>query len=183
MIILLMLPFLFSNFVQKWYFPQGVSGFGNTRIQIMDTDRDENVEFIFTTYGSWPAYLHFYELHLPNVWEIDSMPLPGGDLLWDSGDFDGDGFYDLALQFHIENPSLADGIMIFESPDSFSYPTQEVWRDTVGQPAVTPISAYDIDHDGFTEIVKVGANGIDFVIYETIGNNLYAKIYEDTIQG
>jgi len=183
MAFLLMLPFLFVNFVQKWYIPQGVSGFGNTIIQILDTDRDGNLEFIFTTYGSWPAYIYFYELHLPDIWEIDSVLLPGGDLLWDSGDFDGDGLYDLALQFHIENPSLADGIMVFESPDSFSYPTDEVWRDTVGQPAVTPISVYDIDQDGLPEIVKVGANGIDFVIYESIGDNFYDKIYEDTIQG
>ncbi|MCK4674045.1 T9SS type A sorting domain-containing protein [candidate division WOR-3 bacterium] len=178
MIILLMLPFLFGNFVQKWYFPQGVSGFGNTRIQIMDTDRDENVEFIFTTYGSWPAYIYFYEMHLPDVWEIDSVLLPGGDLLWDSGDFDGDGFYDLALQFHIENPSLADGIMIYESPDSFSYPAQEVWRDTVGQAAVAPISVYDIDQDGFPEIIDNNGSGQPHWIwvYESTGNNQYDTV-------
>ena len=182
-IFLIFCVFLSGDFVQRWYIPQGVSGFGNTRVQISDTDRDGNLEFIFTTYGSWPAYIYFYELHLPNVWEVDSVLLPGGDLLWDSGDFDGDGFYDLVLQFHIENPSLADGIMIFESPDSFSYPTQEVWRDTIGQAAVTPISVADIDQDGLPEVVKVGANGIDFVIYESNGDNLYEKIYEDTIQG
>jgi len=181
MIILLMLPFLFSNFVQKWYIPQGVSGFGNTIIQILDTDRDGNLEFVFTTYGSWPAYLHFYELHLPDVWEIDSVPLPGGDLLWDSGDFDGDGLYDLALQFHIENPSLADGIMVFESPDSFSYPTDEVWRDTVGFPLVTPICVYDIDQDGLPEIVKVIGDTTIFDIYECIGDNLYQRIFRDTL--
>jgi hypothetical protein len=73
--------------------------------------------------------------------------------------------------------------MIYESPDSFSYPTQEVWRDTVGQAVVTPISVCDIDRDGIPEIVKVGANGVDFVIYESIENNLYEIIYEDTIQG
>ena len=171
MIILLMLPFLFGNFVQKWYFPQGVSGFGNTRMQILDTDRDKSLEFVFTTYGSWPAYIYFYELHLPDVWKIDSVLLPGGDLLWDSGDFDGDGLNDLALQFHIENPSLADGIMVFESPDSFSYPTQEVWRDTIGSPSVAPICVYDIDQDGLPEIIKQANYGIDIVIYETVGNN------------
>jgi hypothetical protein len=176
-----MLPFLFSNFVQKWYIPQGVSGFGNTRVQISDTDRDGNLEFIFTTYGSWPAYIYFYELHLPDIWEIDSVLLPGGDLLWDSGDFDGDGLYDLALQFHIENPSLADGIMIFESPDSFSYPIQEVWRDTIGSPSVAPICVYDIDQDGLPEIIKQVNYGIDIVIYESIGNNSYVIVYEDTI--
>ena len=179
MAFLLMLSFLFNGFVQKWYFPQGVSGFGNTRIQIMDTDRDENVEFIFTTYGSWPAYIYFYELHLPDVWEVDSVLLSGGDLLWDSGDFDGDALYDLALQFHIENPSLADGIMIFESPDSFSYPTQEVWRDTVGFAVVQPISAYDVDNDGFPEILDNNGNGQPnfFWIYEAVANNQYDTVY------
>ena len=171
---------MLGNFIQKWDFPQGVSGFGNTRMQILDTDRDESLEFVFTTYGSWPAYIYFYELHLPDVWEVDSVLLPGGDLLWDSGDFDGDGLYDLALQFHIENPSLADGIMIFESPDSFSYPTQEVWRDTVGSPLVTPICVYDIDEDSLPEIVKVLGDYIHLHIYESIGNNFYDKIEEIT---
>jgi len=182
MIILLMMPFLFGNFVQKWYFPQGVSGFGNTTMQILDTNRDTHLEFVFTTYGSWPPYVYVYELHLPDTWQVDSIPLIGGDLLWDSGDFDNDGFYDLALQFHIESPSLSDGIMIFESPDSFSYPTQEVWRDTVGPPLVLPISAYDIDQDGYSEIVKMGgdldtAHYTDFLIYESIDDNIYSVTY------
>jgi hypothetical protein len=180
MVILMLLPFLFSNFVQKWYFPQGVSGFGNTIMQIVDTDRDEQLEFIFTTYGSWPPYIYVYELHLPDTWQVDSIPLVGGDLLWDSGDFDNDGFYDLALKFHVESPSLADGIMIYESPDSFTYPTQEVWRDTVGSPLVTPICVYDIDEDSLPEIVKVLGDYIHLHIYESIGNNLYDKIEEIT---
>jgi hypothetical protein len=183
MTILLMLQLLLGNFVQKWYFPQGVSGFGNTVMQITDTDRDGYFEFVFTTYGSWPPYLHFYELHLPDTWQIDSTPLIGGDLLWASGDFDNDGCCDLALQFHIETPSLADGIMIYESPDSFSYPTQEVWRDTVGFALVQPISTYDVDRDGYAEIFKLGWNSgvyYPFGIYESTGNNQYDTIFMGT---
>jgi hypothetical protein len=178
MIALLILPFLFGDFVQKWYIPQGVSGFGNTIMQIVDMDRDTHLEFIFTTYGSWPPYIYVYELHLPDAWQLDSIPLVGGDLLWDSGDFDDDGLYDLALQFHIENPSLADGIMIYESPDSFSYPTQEVWRDTVGQSAVVPISVYDVDQDMLPEIIDNNGNGQPHWIwvYESTGNNQYDTV-------
>ena len=176
----LVLCFLTSGFIQKWYFSQGIDH-GKSIIQIVDTDRDNNYEFIFTIYGSWPGYLHFYEFHLPDTWQMDSILLPSADLLWDSGDFDGDGIYDLVLQFHSENPSLADGIVIFESPDSFSYPTQEVWRDTVGFALVTPICVYDIDQDGLPEIVKVIGDTTDFDIYESVGNNLYSKIYRDTM--
>ena len=177
---ILFLSFLFNSFVMKWYFPQGINYGESSVMQIADTDREGNMEFIFTTYGSWPAYIHFYELHLPNTWGIDSVPLPGGDLLWASGDFDCDGLYDITLQFHIENPSLADGVMIFESPDSFSYPSQEVWRDTVGPPLVLPISAFDIDQDGKPEIVKdiVGPSAY-LGIYEAIGNNQYELIFTD----
>jgi len=180
--ILLILPLLLGNFVERWFFPQGISGFGNTKMQILDTDRDTHLEFVFTTYGSWPPYVYIYELHPPDNWEVDSVPYPYAPLLWDSGDFDFDGLLDLVMQCGNTNPYWV-GITVFESPDSFSYPTQEVWRDTVGQAVVTPICAYDIDQDGLQEIVKVGANGIDFVIYESIANNLYGRIYEDTIQG
>ena len=177
---LLLLPFLYGNFVQKWYIPQGISGFGNTTMQIVDTDQDGRLELIFTTYGSWPPYIYLYELHPPDTWQVDSIPLIGGDLLWDAGDFDDDGFYDLALQFHIESPGLADGIMVFESPDSFSYPTQEVWRDTVGFALVTPICVHDIDQDGLPEVVKVIGDTTDIDIYESVGDNLYDRTFRFT---
>lgn len=175
-----MLLLLFVSFQQKWYIPQGVNGFGNSVIQVVDTDRDGNIEFVFTTYGSWPSYIHLYELHLPDTWEVDSVQTPGGDLLWASGDFDADGFYDFVLQLHIENPSLVDGIMIFESPDSFSYPTQEMWRDTVGPPLVLPICVYDIDQDGLPEIVKNRATPYGYLgVYESVGDNQYDLIFVD----
>jgi hypothetical protein len=180
---LLIFQFLCGGFVQKWYIPRG-NNIVPTEMQIMDTDKDGNLEFIFTVYGGWPAYLHFYELHLPDVWEIDSFLLPSADLLWDGGDFDNDGLCDLVIQFHSENPLLADGIAIFASPDSFSYPTQEVWRDTVGFGDVQPISVYDVDRDGYLEIFKLGWLKIDsitvyypFGVYECTGNNLYDTVF------
>lgn len=177
MIACLLVLSLFCDFNMKWYLPQGVSGFGNTRVLVMDTDRDSHPELIFTTYSAWPAYVFIYELHLPNSWEIDSIPHPSAHLLWDGGDFDRDGLYDLVLQFHFEVP-YADGIMIYESPDSLSYPTQEVWRDTVGQGGVAPISVYDVDQDMLPEIISNHGNGQPHWIwvYESMGNNQYDTV-------
>jgi hypothetical protein len=176
MIVLLMLPLLFSNFVLKWYITQGID-WGAGRIVIGDTDRDGNYEFIFSTYGgSYTIYL--YELHLPDIWEIDSVSGLDQPLLWDTGDFDLDGFYDLVMQSSWGPPSV--GIAVFESADSFSYPKEEVWRDTVGPPLVLPISAYDIDQDGLPEIVKNRATPYGYIgIYESVGDNQYELIFAD----
>jgi hypothetical protein len=177
MVILLILPLLLGNFIQKWYFPQGID-WGASRIVISDTDRDGNYEFIFSTYGG--SYtIYFYELHLPDIWEIDSVSNLNCPGLWDVGDFDEDGFYDLAMQCGSTNPYWV-GITVFESPDSFSYPTQEVWRDTVGPPLVLPISTYDIDQDGLLEIVKNRATPYGYIgIYESVGDNQYELIFAD----
>ena len=175
---LLLVVSLLGNFNLKWYLPQGVSG-ANTRVLVMDTDRDGNWELMFTTYSAWPPYVYVYELHLPNSWQVDSISHPSAHLLWDGGDFDLDGLSDLVLQFSFTNP-LTVGIMIFESPDSFSYPTQEVWRDTVGSPLVTPICVYDIDQDGLPEVVKVLGDYIHLHIYESTGDNSYEIIDQIT---
>lgn len=169
---------LFSTFTEKWYFFQGTVGEAG-RVCIGNTDHDGHDELIFSTYGV-PFKTFIYELHLPDTWEIDSILTPGGDILWDLEDFDGDGLYDLVVQFHVENPQLADGFIIYESPDSLSYPYQEVWRDTVGFPLITPICTYDIDQDGLPEIIKVIGDTTNFDIYESIADNTYLKIYRDT---
>ncbi|GAH80610.1 unnamed protein product, partial [marine sediment metagenome] len=56
--VLLLLSFLFCNFQQKWYIPQGID-WGAGRILIGDTDRDDNYEFMFTTYGG-PYAIYFH---------------------------------------------------------------------------------------------------------------------------
>ena len=176
MLILLMLPFLFSGFNQKWYIPAGVIGECG-RILINDTDRDGNFEFIFTTYGG-SFTIYFYELHLPNTWEVDSFPYLNSPLLWDIGDFDLDGLWDIVFQASAGPPNML--ISVAESPDSFSYPTQEVWRDTAGFALVLPISAYDVDNDGVPEILDNNGDAPNFFwIYESIGNNQYDLIFTD----
>jgi hypothetical protein len=179
--VLVIICVLLTQFNLKWYIPQGID-WGAGRLCIGDTDRDGNYEFIIRTYGG-SQKIYFYELHLPDSWEVDSFSYLYSAQPWDIGDFDMDGLADLVIQASATQSYPTMVVSIAESPDSFSYPTQEVWRDTVGQAAVLPISACDIDQDGLREIVKVGANGIDFVIYESVGNDLYERIYEDTIQG
>jgi hypothetical protein len=175
-----MLPFLFGDFVQKWYIPRGMTGECG-RLLICDTDRDGNHEFFIRTYGG-SQKIYTYELHLPETWEVDSFSYFWGPLVWDIGDFDADGLFDLAIQTAVDTPPN-NLISIAESPDSFSYPTQEVWRDTAGFALVQPISTYDVDRDGHVEIFKLGwNNGVyyPFGIYEYIGNSQYDTIFMGT---
>ncbi len=89
-----------------------------------------------------------------------------------------DGLSDLVFQASAGPPNLL--ISIAESPDSLSYPTQEVWRDTVGPPLVLPIGVYDIDQDGKPEIVKNRATPYGYLgIFESVGNNIYDLIFAD----
>ncbi|MEO0143299.1 MAG: FlgD immunoglobulin-like domain containing protein, partial [candidate division WOR-3 bacterium] len=149
---------------------------------IFDTDYDQDgySELVFTPY--YPIYgLFFCELHLPNTWEIDSFPYVSYPILMDIGDFDLDGLPDLVLQEDFgdfPNGPPVPGISIAESPDSFSYPTQEVWRDTVGLTAVVPIVVFDVDRDGIPEIFnKNGDPQHNWIwVYESCGNNQYDTI-------
>ena len=174
MTILMILPLLFGNFAQKWYIPQGIY-WGAGRIVIEDSDRDGNYEFYMTTYGG-SQKIYIYELHLPDTWEVDSFAYLYSPLIWDIGDYDLDGHWDLAIQASATQGYPTMVISVAESPDSFSYPVQEVWRDTVGFPLVTPICVYDIDQDGLDEIAKVCGYYTDLEIYEAVGNNTYGHI-------
>ncbi|HEX7319219.1 MAG TPA: T9SS type A sorting domain-containing protein [bacterium] len=172
--ILLIALTLFANFNQKWVIPQGTVGNAG-RILVCDSDRDGYFELIFTTYGEFAIY--FYELHPPTTWVVDTIPYANAPILWDFGDFDSDGLYDLVMQCGCVDPYWV-GITIFESPDSFSYPTWEVWRDTVGQAVVQPISAFDIDLDGIAEFVTNDGNPPNWLwIYKSSGNNQYDTVF------
>ncbi len=175
MAVLLILPFLLSNFVQKWVIPDGKNSYG--RIVVGDVDHDGLTDIVVRR--NQEIKVMFYELNLQNQWQLqDSIVDDGDHLVWALDDFDLDGYSDLVFHKTFGIPNV--GIAIYESPDSFSYPTQEVWRDTVGSPLVTPICVYDIDEDSLPEIVKVLGDYIHLHIYESIGNNLYDKIEEIT---
>jgi hypothetical protein len=175
MVILLILSFLCSGFVQKWYIPDGKNAYG--RVLVGDIEYDGLTDIVVRR--NQQIKVMFYELDILDQWQLqDSIVDDGDHLLWALGDFDLDGFSDIVFQKTFGVPNV--GIAIYESPDSFSYPTQEVWRDTVGSPLVTPICVYDIDQDGIPEIVKVLGDYIHLHIYESIDNDLYDKIAEIT---
>jgi hypothetical protein len=186
MIHVLLIALLFTSFTQKWYFPQGIHEFAVGRVCIGDTDRDGHTELFFTTLSDyWKIFI--YELHLPDTWEVDSFSCYWGPLVWDIGDFDCDGLWDLVIQTAVDTPPKPL-ISVVESPDSFSYPTQEVWRDTVGFSLVQPISVYDVDKDAYPEIFKLGWRKGDtiyypFGIYEATFNNQYDTVFMGTGPG
>ncbi len=180
-IILLMLcVFLSGDFIQKWFIPYGTIAPGG-RILVYDSDHDEKIELIFRRWIAQSFGVYFVEFVPPDSWDIYESIYVDSVLAWDAGDFDNDGYADL-----ITDGDASSGgppvpiISVYESPDSFSYPTQEVWRDTVGFLLVQPISAYDVDNDGYPEILDNNGDAPNFFwIYESVGNNQYDLIFTD----
>ncbi|MBE0433204.1 T9SS type A sorting domain-containing protein [candidate division WOR-3 bacterium] len=178
----LLLFLLFSGFHQVGYIPRGRESAG--RMLLGDTDRNGLLEIIFVSREDfYYKVLWFYEQEGATLFDFavsDSMIIHNDTLdlyLWEVGDFDLDGLYDLAF-YYGRWPGPTNGIAVYESPDSFSYPTQEVWRDTIGFPLVIPICVYDIDSDGIPEIVNGNGNeATDFNIFESTGDNSYELIY------
>ncbi|MDH4212270.1 MAG: hypothetical protein OEV79_12570, partial [candidate division WOR-3 bacterium] len=173
MAVLLMLPLLFGNFVLKETIPYGTSGPGG-RILCSDFNRNNLTDVIFTGYSGTYAIGMIFERQDSGLYVL--MDTVGFYLwIWDTGDLDVDGFYDL-----VTDGSDFIGLSVFESPDSFSYPTQEAWRDTVGPPLNLPISAFDLDRDNLPEIVKNIATPFgDIGIYESVGDNNYELVFAD----
>jgi hypothetical protein len=179
MIILLMLPFLFGNFVEKWVIPYGTIAPGG-KILVYDTDHDEQVELIFRRWIPGSVGVYFAEFVPPDSWNIIESQTVDSVLIWDVGDFDNDGFSDLVTHGNASGGAPIPIIAIYESSDSFSYPSSEVWRDTAGPPLVLPISAYDIDQDGKPEIVKDIISVYYYLgLYESTEDNHYELIFAD----
>jgi len=107
--------------------------------------------------------------------------------VWAVGDFDRDGLSDILVRGWIPNHYPIIGLIgVLESPDSFSYPTQEVWEDTIGGCSDNPNSVFDIDNDGIIEIFHNEDESYCFGIRKSVGNNQYATVYEtnpDTFPG
>jgi len=163
------------GFNQKWIIPDGKNSYG--RVLIGDIDYDGFTDIVVRR--NQPIKVMFYELDTSNQWQLKDSIVDGGDhLLWGLGDFDLDGLSDIVFQKTFGIPNV--GIAVYESPDSFSYPTQEAWRDTVGPGLVLPICVYDIDKDGIPEIVKNRATPYGYLgIYESVGDNQYDLIFAD----
>ncbi len=176
---------LFNAFALKWYLPIGCASGASGKVLVADTDRDGSYELYISDYqliGNALGFVAICELHLPNTWQVDSFTNTGEQIAWDIGDFDCDGLWDL---LHWGNVALGTPPTIFfvsESPDSYSYPINEVWRDTVGPPALDiGDEAFDIDQDGYPELVKNSAEPYGQIgIYEYVSDNQYDLIFSDT---
>ena len=174
MIVLLIILFT-GHFNQKYYINKGFDFGADGRVLVADSDRDGLLELILGYYERYP-HIVLYELGLDDTFRLEYIIDTVTDLVWACGDFDLDGLFDFVTKYGGLSPHWT-GLAIFESPDSFSYPTQKVWWDTVGPALVVPICVYDIDIDGLPEIVKVlGDYPTQLSIYESIGNNLYEEI-------
>uniref|UniRef100_A0A7V1EGZ4 T9SS type A sorting domain-containing protein n=1 Tax=candidate division WOR-3 bacterium TaxID=2052148 RepID=A0A7V1EGZ4_UNCW3 len=173
--VFLLINILSTNSVQKWYCEKGTGG-PVGRILVADTDRDSRIELIFGYAESLHIKSVIYELYPDNYFHLEAIIDTMTSMTWATGDFDLDGFYDVVLSGSFGIPFM--GPQIYESPDSFSYPIREVWRDTVGQTAVVPTQAYDVDKDGIPEIFDKNGSGQPHWIwvYESYGNNQYDTV-------
>jgi len=180
--VLLIVCLLFSGFNLRWNIPYGTIAPGG-RLLIYDSDHDGEIELIFRRWIVGSVGVYFAEYIPPDSWDIYESTTVDSVLVWDVGDFDNDGCTDLVTYGNASEPPPIPIISVYESVDSFTYPTNEVWRDTVDIGTVQPICAYDIDRDGIPEIVQTGGEVgtnyyIDFSIYESISNNSYVGIYQ-----
>jgi hypothetical protein len=116
--LLLILPFLFTSFYEKWTIPDGRNSYGT----VLVGDLNNNSYPDLVVRRNAPYKVMFYELDSLDQWQVrDSLYSPVDDyILWAWGDFDVDGLTDIALQttFGV----LVMGVAIYESADSFSYP-------------------------------------------------------------
>ncbi len=170
---------LVGVFNLKWYLPVGCASGASGKVLVADADRDSCYEIYISDFQFFDK-INVCELHLPNTWEMDSFANMPGEIAWDVGDFDCDGLWDLLCW---GEDAIGTTVLLFitESPDSYSYPVNEVWRDTVGPPALDiGDEAFDIDQDGYPELVKNRPDPYDLGIYECTGDNHYDLIFVDT---
>jgi len=179
---------LFLGFQEIGSFYGGVEYGHGSRVICGDFDRDGYIEISFYTYNRnvYEERLYFLEWRdsiVIDTFIVDSIIDHG---LWYIGDLDLDGLYDLiiAAGFIYESGGGAyPGFMIFESPDSFSLPLNEVWRETTNVGVVVPIDAYDVNGNGFPEIYAVHKSIGSIVLeYDTLSlkYNLIAVLPESS---
>jgi hypothetical protein len=162
------------EFQLKGYWNQGAGG-NNERLIICDTDRDSLFELIF--YGGPPQNSTgvIFEQSSSNPFQFEFQASIGKWVIpWVIGDYDMDGLYEIMCEASFGS---AVGITFYEQPDSFYYPVVEIWRDTT-YGGSSGLASGDADNDGLLDILI--SSGGKILIYETRGNNLFERVFEDT---
>jgi len=147
-----------------------------------DLDSDSDFEISHNNHTTSYYYIAVNENTGDNIYgnfnEIQWPYGSPGDFAW--GDFDGDGFVEIA------GGSGAGYLSVFENvaDDSFHI----VWQVPFGHPNLT-IHKFigDTDGDGFSEWVSgshdFSSGGFFFKVFEAIGDNQYEIIYYDSLPG
>ena len=128
-----------------------------------DADHDGRPEFYAVGAGGGHALEHIGG----NQFDA-TLVIPGWTLLSDIGDADRDGKTDLLIQ------QPATRLRIFESPDSWSLPTNEVWVDLIEYMSCFAHAVFaDLDQDSATEILVSDRPGSRVRIYENVADDSY----------
>ncbi len=171
--------FLFGSFIQRWYIPYGTRGeIGRVIAGDFNYNGQTDLCFMRTDTLHFPLVIFLeYDSLFDTTWGFvvkDSVYAP---MVCAGGDFDRDGLYEI-----VAPEDTVAGIQIFESPDSFSYPTFKVWADTL-RVYVGNINVHDIDKDQFPEIVilRVDTNEL-FRVYEFDPDSGYRTVFREMVQ-
>lgn len=169
------------EFQLKGYFASGVLWSYGTML-IADTDRDSLFELIFNWHlppsNPSPGIAVIFEQSSSNPFQFEFQASIGKWILpWFMGDYDMDGLYEVICHAPYSTTGPLSGISIYEQPDSFYYPVVEIWRDTT-YGGSSGLASGDADNDGLPDILI--SSGEKILVYETRGNNLFERVFEDT---
>ncbi|MCD6334823.1 MAG: S8 family serine peptidase, partial [Candidatus Latescibacteria bacterium] len=139
--------------------------YGYLAPQCADFDGDGKKEIILMPYGDSPYQpVEFYECTSDNSFER-VFTLSEAFLPWNVCDADRDGKWELmGVQ--------AARLLLFESPDAHSFPSEEIWRgDDVWGGEV-----FDLDRDGRLEIIARSDRVKALTVFEHDGDDRFPKI-------
>ena len=167
------------NFKQIAYIPFGITWMSGY-MKGADINHDGYQDLVFSTFlrsGDSMRVVYFgFRPYNRYVFE-DSIGPPS--LFWDIGDMDGDSLLDVLAQRDDSSPT---GIRVFEPANYWTYPKIKVWTwpfEYFGYDR-EPMYITDLDRDGLKEILVADAQVI--YVFENRGNNLYQKVFSDTVR-
>jgi len=186
LMILLMVPILLYsqtiNLRKTTYLPCGAEG-NQTHVKVFDANHNGRNDLIFTGYwtqGGIKVQVYFYEYNNYDSYLLrDSIYVCTDPSFYDVGYLDNDSLTDAIIQCNLGG--VYSYIVVFESSDYFSYPTQIVWQwqYEFGGGSTSPSIIADLDRDGRKDFLTQDCYVI--YVFENTGNNQYQKVYWDTL--